>query len=203
MKNSPAFQYLVSQINASGSQKQQGYRPNILNKISDWERDDAEKLIWEGFLVKQDVDLAVYLPELKNYDGIVTLKSKLKDCNIPSDKSVIIAEVLYKELKDKKYLEVLKQNYYLSRDKTAITSRLISLAENDEIKTFLEQIYLTNEESKIRDIAIEGILWKAGYISKIHDVMEFFNKRELFQKFDKNDAIEREEMLEKLKNGEI
>ena len=54
MENSIAYKKLVKQINAVGREKLDGYYPNILEEVYDWEREDAEVLIWNTFHEKKE-----------------------------------------------------------------------------------------------------------------------------------------------------
>ena len=62
----------------------EGYDPNLFDKITEQERNEVEKDIWNHFMNKNDADLAVLMPALKNYDGIAALKKKLAEFKIPS-----------------------------------------------------------------------------------------------------------------------
>lgn len=53
MENSIVYKKLVKQINAVGSEKLDGYYPNTLEEIYDWERADTETLIWNTFHEKR------------------------------------------------------------------------------------------------------------------------------------------------------
>ena len=43
MKNSDAYQKFYNQTDATGKQRMDGYDPNLMEKIYDWERDEIEK----------------------------------------------------------------------------------------------------------------------------------------------------------------
>lgn len=56
MENSNAYKYLMNQINATGSEKLDGYDSKVMEKIFDWERDEVETIIWKTFHQKKDID---------------------------------------------------------------------------------------------------------------------------------------------------
>ena len=74
MENSIAYKQLLKQINAVGSEKLNGYYPNTLEEIYDWEREEVEDIIWDAFFNKKEIELAQFLPKLEKYDGIKALK---------------------------------------------------------------------------------------------------------------------------------
>lgn len=37
-----------------------------MEEIYDWERDEVEDIIWDAFINKKEVDLAQFMPKLKN-----------------------------------------------------------------------------------------------------------------------------------------
>ena len=66
MNNSKAYNRLIKQLNASGIARRDGYYPNTMEEIYDWERDEVEDVILDHFNNKNDVDLAIFLPKMKN-----------------------------------------------------------------------------------------------------------------------------------------
>ena len=82
----------------------EGYDPNLFDKITEQERSEVEKDIWNHFMNKNDADLAVLMPALKNYDGIAALKKKLAEFKIPSHGSADIALALFEATEEEKYL---------------------------------------------------------------------------------------------------
>ena len=50
MQNSNAYSYLIKQLNASGSEKKDGYYSHIMEEIYEWERDEVEDIIWSAFV---------------------------------------------------------------------------------------------------------------------------------------------------------
>lgn len=49
MQNSKAYDYLIKQLNANGSEKADGYYPRVMEEIYDWEREEVENIIWDAF----------------------------------------------------------------------------------------------------------------------------------------------------------
>lgn len=57
---------------------------------------------------KNDVDLAIFLPKMKKYDGIKILEESPFLLRIPSEESVEISTVLYAATGNEKYLDIIK-----------------------------------------------------------------------------------------------
>lgn len=95
IKHSQAYTDFKAQLKATGRQRMEGYDPNLFDKITEQERNEVEKDIWNHFMNKNDADLAVLMPALKNYDGIAALKKKLAEFKIPSYGSADIALALF------------------------------------------------------------------------------------------------------------
>lgn len=57
MQNSSAYDCLIKQLNANGSEKKDGYYPQIMEEIYDWERDEVEDIIGDSFINKNEVEL--------------------------------------------------------------------------------------------------------------------------------------------------
>ena len=201
MENSIAYKKLVKQINAVGREKLDGYYPNILEEVYDWEREDAEVLIWNTFHEKKDTDLALFLPKLKSYDGIVALKKMLQKCKVPSRSSVNIAKVLYDISNKKEYLDILFLNYKEQESDLGTVSIIASCKPSEEVYKILVNIYISNPNSTIRSTAADGILYNKGYISNSNDIQEMMGQLELSRKFMKNTVEERKDIIEQLEAG--
>ena len=109
MKNSKAYDCLIKQLNASGSEKMDGYYPKVMEEIYDWEREEVEDIIWDAFFNKNEIELAQFFPELKKYDGIKALKESPYLLQIPSEASVEISKILYEATGDEGYLDIIKK----------------------------------------------------------------------------------------------
>ena len=108
MQNSRAYGYLIEQLNASGSEKLDGYYPRIMEEIYDWERDEVEDIICDAFINKKEIDLAQFMPKLQKYNGIKALKESPYLFQIPSGASVHIGKALYEATNDDNYLDLIK-----------------------------------------------------------------------------------------------
>ena len=62
IKHSEAYTDFKAQLKAVGRQKMEGYDPNLFDKITEQERSEVEKDIWDHFMNKNDADLAVNTP---------------------------------------------------------------------------------------------------------------------------------------------
>ena len=64
-KHSEAYTDFKAQLKAVGRQRMEGYDPNLFDKITEQERSEVEKDIWNHFMNKNDADLAVLMPALR------------------------------------------------------------------------------------------------------------------------------------------
>lgn len=203
MENSDAYKRLVKQINAVGREKLEGYYPNTLEEIYDWERREVESIIWNTFNEKKDTELAYFLPKLKNYDGISALREMLLKCNIPSGNSVNISKALYDISNEKQYLDVLFLNYKKGENDLKVVSVIASCSPNEDVYQILVDIYVNNKNSTIRSTALDGILYNTGYINNPDDIQEIMRQLELSRKFIKDTVEERREMIKQLEEGKF
>lgn len=195
MKNSKAYNYLIDQINATGSQKLSGYYPHIMEEIYDWERESVEDIIWTQFHKNNDTDLSKFLPKLKKYDGINALKESLGKCNIPSDNSLNIAEVLYNETMEDAYLEVFEKNLNTSDFCLPIVAQLSYCKPSSKLFDLLSNIYINDNDTTVQNTAIMGMLYCKKIINDPHSIREKTSIRELIRSFDKDTKIEREQKV--------
>lgn len=205
MENSRAYNYLIEQINATGSKKLDGYYPNILEEIYEWEREEVENIIWNEFCNNKDTDLSIFLPKLKNYDGIKELEATLQKCEIPSRNSLNIALALWKSNNDEKYLEVFKENINNSKEeqKTQIIAMLVYCDPDERIYDILVPLYINSENSTVRSTALTGILHCKGYIKNPLDTKEIVQSMKLRKLFLLNEKEDRRKMIHKLNLGEL
>lgn len=206
MQNSQAYIEFKKQINAMGREKMDGYAPQTLANIYDWEREEVEDTIWYKFVKENDSDLAIFMPELTKYNGIEALKAKLNKFVIPSGASFNIAETLYITTNENKYLRLIIENYNTTSNKAtkiAYVSRLSHLAKKLEVYNELIDIYINDNESVNQSNAIQGILWADGYLRNIDDMDEIIKNMQLLRMFNKDCKEDRKVVIEGYKNGEF
>ena len=203
MENSDAYKRLVKQIDAVGREKLDGYYPNTLEEIYEWERGEVESLIWNTFNERKDTDLAFFLPKLKSYDGISALKKMLQKCNVPSGNSVNISKVLYDISNEKQYLDVLFLNYEKAKSNLETVSIIARCKPNEDVYQKLVDIYVNNRDSTIRSTALDGILYNKGYINHPDDIQEIMRQLELSRRFIKDTVEVRREMIKQLEEGKF
>lgn len=203
MQNSSAYNYLIKQLNASGPEKRDGYYPWIMEEIYDWERDEVEDIIWDAFFNKKEVDLALFLPKLKKYDGIKALKESPYLFQIPSGASVEIAKVLYEAIEDEDYLDIIKRNIDASPDTISYVSILSYCKPCPKLYRMLSDIYINTENEVNRSTAVTGLLFHKGIIKDRLNIKESNDTIVLRKKFKSEDKEEREKILERFEKGEL
>ena len=201
MQNSRAYIDFMKQTKAVGREKMEGYTPSTLERIYDWEREEIEDTIWNYFVNKNDSDLAIFMPKLKKYNGMEALEDKLNIFNVPSRANVNVAEALYITTGQKKYLDLLIENYNKSENKTPIVARAMYLAKNNDVYSWLMDIYVNDTEDKNQICALSGILWWDGFIKNINDMQEFSKKIQFLRMFKSDNREKRREILNEYKNG--
>lgn len=198
MQNSSAYNYLIKQLNAFGSEKKDGYHPWIMEGIYDWERDEVEDIIWDAFFNKKEVDLALFFPKLKKYDGIKALKESPYLFQIPSGASVEIAKVLYEAIEDETYLDIIKRNVDASPDTISYVSILSYCKPCPKLYRMLSDIYINNENKVNRNTAVTGLLFHKGIIKDRLNIKESNDTIVLRKKFKSEDKEERKKNFGKI-----
>ena len=162
MKHSQAYTDFKAQLKATGRQRMEGYDPALFDKITEQERSEVEKDIWNHFMNKNDADLAVLMPALKNYDGIVAL---------------------FEATEEEKYLDIIMDNYRGLAVNTPIAVGLAGLAKKPGVYDLLVDIYLHDKDEANRGQAIVGLLWRDGKLNSVNDPMEIADKIDLIKAF--------------------
>lgn len=208
MQNSKAYDWLIEQLNANGSEKKDGYYPRVMEEIYDWEREEVEDIIWDAFFNKKEIELAQFLPKLEKYDGIKALKESPYLLQIPSGPSVEIGKTLYEVTGDEAYLDLIKRNIDASPENAfpqtlSYVSILSYCKPCQRLYNILVDIYINNSNSVIRITAVMGILYNKGIIKDRNSIKELNESINLLKKFQSEDSIERQKILEKFENGEL
>lgn len=203
MQNSRAYGYLIKQLNAFGTEKKNGYYPQIMEEIYDWEREEVEDIIWNAFINKKEVGLASFLPKLKKYDGIKALKESPYLLQIPSGASVEIGQILYEVTDDKNYLDLIKRNIDASPDEISYVARLSYCRPCTKLYNILADIYINNSNKVNRNTAVMGILYNRGIIKDRLSIEESNHVIGLRKKFKSEDREERIKILERFEKGEL
>ena len=203
MQNSKAYDCLIKQLNANGSEKMDGYYPKVMEEIYDWEREEVEDIIWDAFFNKNEIELAQFFPKLKKYDGIKALKESTYLLQIPSEASVEIGKILYEATGDEEYLDIIKKNIDASPETISFVSILSYCKPCQRLYDILVDIYINNSNKVNRSTAVMGILYNKGIIKDRSSIKESNDVISLRKKFKSEDSIEREKILEKFENGEL
>lgn len=203
MQNSSAYDRLIKQLKANGSEKKDGYYSQIMEEIYDWERDEVEDIIWDAFINKKEVELAPLLPKLEKYDGIKALKESPYLFQIPSDASSEIGKVLYECTDDEKYLDIIKSNIDASPDTISYVSILSYCKPCPRLYNMLADIYINNSNKVNRSTAVMGLLFNKGIIKDRSSIQESNETISLRKKFKSEDREERKRILERFEKGEL
>ena len=203
MQNSKAYDLLIKQLNAKGSEKKDGYYPRVMEEIYDWEREEVEDIIWDAFFNKKEIELAQFLPKLEKYDGIKALKESPYLLQVPSEASVEIGKILYEVTGDEEYLDLIKRNIDESPETISYVSILSYCKPCQRVYNILADIYINNNNSVNRSTAVMGILYNKGIIKDRYSIKESNDVINLRKKFKSEDSAERQEILKKFENGEL
>ena len=202
MENSKAYKYLIQQVNAVGYERKDGYYPKIMEELYDWERDEAEDIIWRTFNEKKDIDLSDFMPKLKNYDGISALKKMFEKGN---NSSIDMAKALYESTGEYKYLDAIRENVknVKSFTKLSAVATVSRLKPNEDVYNLLKEIYINDDDKTIRGTAVDGLLYNKGYIKDPLDMKEFMATLNISRLFMLDDIQQRKEIIMLLESGKL
>lgn len=203
MQNSKAYDYLIKQLNANGSEKMDGFYPGVMEEIYDWEREEVEDIIWDAFNNRNEIGLAQFLPKLEKYDGMKALKESPYLLQIPSEASVEIGKILYEVTGDEAYLELIKKNIDSSPETISYVSILSYCKPCQRLYSILADIYINNNNKVNRSTAVMGILYNKGIIKDRSSIKESNDVISLRKKFKSEDREERQKILHRFENGEL
>lgn len=203
MNNSKAYNRLIKQLNASGIARRDGYYPNTMEEIYDWERDEVEDVILDHFNNKNDVDLAIFLPKMKKYDGIKILEESPFLLRIPSEESVEISTVLYAATGNEKYLDIIKKNIDASPNNIWYVAMLSYCKPCEKLYKMFKDIYINNKNKINRNSAVMGMLHYKGIVRDIRSIEESNATIKLCEKFKTERKRERKKILDKFENGQF
>lgn len=203
MQNSKAYDCLIKQLNANGSEKMDGYYPRVMEEIYDWEREKVEDIIWDAFSNKREIELAQFLPKLEKYDGIKALKESPYLLQIPSEASVEIGKILYEVTGDEDYLDLIKRNIDASPETISYVSILSYCKPCQRLYNILTDIYINSSNKVNRSTAVMGILYNKGIIKDRSSIKELNATTSLRKKFKSEEREERKEILQRFENGQL
>lgn len=203
MQNSYAYGLLIKQLNATGSNKKDGYYPKLMEEIYEWEKDEVEDIVWKAFNEKHEIGVAQYLPKINKYDGIKALKECPFLNQIPSGSSVEIAKVLYEATDNEEYLEMIKKNIDACPDNISFVSTLSYCKPCPKLNSLLIDIYINNENKVNRNTAVMGLLYEKKIIKDRASIQEANNTIELRKKFKSEDREERISIINRFEAGEL
>lgn len=203
MKNSKAYETFISQINASGSGKLEGYNQNLFDEIYDFEIEQVEDLIWSTFYSKHDTEILILFPPLKKYDGISALRQIIDNYSVPSQTNILISYLLYQNTEENRYLQLIEQNIVESDYNYTYIALVNDLKPSEQVYQLFVKIYKSCPNRIALSTCINGILFNKGFINNLDDLVQLSKIKEL-RKILKNVPLnERETMIEKLENGEF
>jgi hypothetical protein len=206
MSHSKAYKCFVEAYNAKGAEKQYlSYQPDLFNEIYDWERENIEDMIWKKFKIRKTMDLVIFFPELKKYDGKEALLSIFGKPEIDPYNRILITLLLFKITGEKKYINIFKNDFYYLNDldRFKATVDLLHSTSNIEILNLLFDIYINDIYSAVRTTAIKGIFHQRGYINDSYSIQESNEMLELIDKFKFENKKNRKKVINILKNGDL
>lgn len=203
MQKSKAYENLLKQISVEGASKLDGYSIDTLENIYDGEREEIENLIWNTFYDKKDVNIAVFFPKLRTYNGIQALKDVVSEYIVPSSASMFIAFLIYNNTRESIYLKLMKRNIEESHYDYSYVSMLIYTLPSEDVYQVLADIYKNCSEKIACGSAINGILYNKGFIKDINNINDIQSMKELRMIFKNATGKQKDELLKKLELGEF
>jgi hypothetical protein len=167
----------------------------------EWERADAERLIWYEFNENKVTVLANLVLRLKGYDGVSAVMKMLSESPVPSDRSAYLSRLLFEWTNEEKYLDLLLTNVKQSKYRLEFVSELKCAPVCIKVYEVLKDIYLTSEDAVVRSTAVTGMLHYRGFVKDPANVAETFSNVASYRKFASDDAEERKKIIDLFEKG--
>ena len=200
-----SYQYrsLLHQLTSKDvREKYDSIPPNsCLDKMYEWERADAERLIWYEFNENKVTVLANLVLRLKGYDGVSAVMKMLSESPVPSDRSAYLSRLLFEWTNEDKYLDLLLTNVKQSKYRLEFVSELKCAPVCIKVYEVLKDIYLTSEDAVVRSTAVTGMLHYRGFVKDPANLAETFSNVASYRKFASDDAEERKKIIDLFEKG--
>ena len=169
---------------------------DVFEQIYSWEREEIEDVIWNCFL-KRDFSFIGFLPRLNKYDGTAALKAEYE-----KSKNINIAQILYNETKDSKYLDEIINCIENDGESPESVQALIKCISSPKRNNALYKVYVESDNGAIRLAVVTRILREKGIIENPNSLgwMNNPEKKELFKKLMSDDKEVRKANVEKFIN---
>ena len=197
MEHSEMYTYFIDLINGpSVDRRMSGIPSLLLDEIYDWEREEIEDIIWRRFQIG-DVDMTYYLPRLKYYQPVEKIEEMVSECTIPSRMCVQLMYALYKIKGDPEYLEIIKNNIVMKKEKTSYAALIVQDLDKDDKKIydFLCNLYVSDIDSLEASIVEDGIMYLKGFRKKLFSFELTDEERAMHRKYYSEDVEERKRLM--------
>ncbi len=189
MRHSEAYEDFFVMLNPgcpSGLRKD-GFNPDTLKSVYDWELKEIEDAIWDSFVIQfRAYDLCIFMPYLKEYDGLSELKrilfadtSSVRGSKYSVTHKIKYAVILYKYSSDPIYIDVILEclnviDSYKITDYSKYNSCLLS-----KQAAFVEMGNMKPCQ-KIYDFFVKNYIENTGEVST-EKVIHFISKENVFR----------------------
>jgi hypothetical protein len=168
--HSDNFKKFLSQLNAKGYERSQGFDLNLLKKLNPNEQSLAVNYL-QKILEKGDPTAAPALAAIGNFSAKFALESKLNNLSAPSLLHSEISLALLKITNDQKFQTLLLKNLKEpdKLKKLAILQGILSITPSDELRKELINLVKSDTEGAVRALAAAGVLYCKGKIKNPKD----------------------------------
>ena len=156
--HSDAYNEFIQKVKTDGYI--QGYNSKLFELILPQERDEIEQIVEEKF-DDGDYEMAIFMPELSNINGIRKLEEKSQKLKKTSYAYCEIMYVLYNTTKKENYLDELIQILKCDNEDermNAVMSLLRCSKSNKLYKVYKEQC-ISDEDEDVRSRCVMGMLY--------------------------------------------
>lgn len=176
---SEAFENFIEQIQAEGINKLDGYEEDLLEKVSNEERNIVESIIYKLY-IGGDTSVEQFIPQLKNYNGMKMLEENYSLHSIPSKRNADISYILWKETGEDKYIESIIEDYNIENElqRQGILWYLSQMGKNIKMKEFFRETSKKDTYDVNRFMAYYGYL----YCDNVINAPDDYSDKEILKK---------------------
>lgn len=156
--HSDAYNEFIEKVKTDGYI--QGYNSKLFELILPQERDDIEQIVEEKFN-DGDYEMAIFMPNLSNVNGILKLEEKAQILKKPSYAYCEIMCVLYNTTNKEDYLEELIQILKCDNEDERMNAvmSLLRCGKSNKLYTVYKEQCIFDEDEDVRSRCVVGMLY--------------------------------------------